>query len=122
MMRTIHGTIVRGKGRGDVLGIRTANVLADDQVLHLQGGIYAARIVVRGAEHIAAVSIGANVTFNETIRTIEAHIIDFSENILGEHVTLTLVARLRSMKRFATTDDLKAAIAEDIILVRKMMK
>jgi riboflavin kinase/FMN adenylyltransferase len=119
MTDTISGTVIRGRGR--LLGIPTANIAPENGTLEVEGGIYAARVKLRGAEYPAAVSVGANITFNETARTIEACILDFADDIVGERVELTFIARLRSMERFATVEALKVAIEQDIAQVRRMM-
>ena len=44
---------------------------------------------------------------------IEAYLLDFDENIYGEHLVLDLLAYLRPEKKFASLDDLVRQIGMD---------
>ena len=59
-------------------------------------------------------NIGNRPTVNEEGELrIEAHLFDFDENIYGEKITLHLIDRIRSEKRFLSFDDLKAQLSQD---------
>jgi riboflavin kinase/FMN adenylyltransferase len=80
-------------------------------------GVYAA--VYRrpdDTEHPCAVNIGRRPTFYNDAQhsLIEAHLLDFAGDIYGEPAAVQFLAFLRSEKRFAGLDELKAQLVLDI--------
>ena len=66
-------------------------------------------------------SVGVPVTFEGvTESTIEAHLLDFDQDIYGDALTLSFVRRLRPMVKFANTDELVAQIQQDIARTRQL--
>jgi riboflavin kinase/FMN adenylyltransferase len=59
-------------------------------------------------------SIGVRPTFGGTSKTIETYILDFRKDIYGCEVAIDIVDRLREEKKFASAEDLKRQIDEDI--------
>ncbi len=110
---TISGVVVYGDQRGRTLGFPTANIAASQNRVHPADGVYAAWAVVEGRRFPAVVNIGVRPTVNGKTRTIEAHIIDFDEDIYGRCLALSFVARLRDEMKFPGLDALKAQIARD---------
>jgi riboflavin kinase / FMN adenylyltransferase len=110
---SVGGTVVHGAGRGRTLGFPTANVQPDRPVL-VPAGVYGCDLLLDGAAHQAVVNIGVRPTFGETTTTVEAHVLDFSRDMYDRHVVLRFRERLRPERRFASLEDLKAQIAEDI--------
>jgi riboflavin kinase/FMN adenylyltransferase len=120
----LTGEVVRGAGRGRGLGIPTANVRPEGELLP-RTGIYAgrARLVDGSLERPAAVSIGTNPTFVPGAReiTVEAYLLDFDGDLYGKRLRLELLARLREERRFASADELVAQIHQDIARTREIV-
>jgi riboflavin kinase/FMN adenylyltransferase len=110
---SVGGTVVHGAGRGRTLGFPTANVQPDRPVL-VPAGVYGCDMLLDGAALHAVVNIGVRPTFGEATTTVEAHVLDFSADMYGRHVRLGFRSRLRPERKFATVDELRAQIAEDI--------
>ncbi|MEK7509491.1 MAG: riboflavin kinase [Patescibacteria group bacterium] len=101
--------VEQGSGYGRKLGFPTANIpLEDDSI----SGIYAARVEVDGATYCAAVFIDAKR------QLLEAHLLDFSGDLYGKIVTVTLEKKLRESMQFPDEVKLKQAIAADVEAVR----
>jgi len=124
----ITGAVVRGAGRGRGLGVPTANVAPEAELLP-RLGIYAARAHVlddAGAvvsSHRAALSVGSNPTFTRTSPmgpsvTVEAYLLDFDGDLYGQRLRLDVTHRLRDERRFDSTEALVAQIATDVTEVR----
>ena len=111
---SLAGCVVRGDGRGRQLGYPTANLgPLEDRKLLPGDGIYAGW-VERGQEGFrAALCIGRRPTFGEGPRTVEAHLLDFHGDLLGESLRVHWVARLRDEERFASVEALQVAMAQD---------
>ncbi|GKT37876.1 Riboflavin kinase like protein, partial [Aduncisulcus paluster] len=69
--------------------------------------------VVPGERYQAAVSVGSNPTFSGKARTVEAFIMDTAADLYGQHVAVDFVARVRSMEKFDSVDDLIVAMGKD---------
>lgn len=119
----LDGVVVRGDRRGRLLGYPTANVLARPYAAVPADGVYAAWLVrdKAGDRLPAAVSIGTNPTFAGQDRRVEAHVLDFHEDLYGEPVSLDFIARLRDMRTYDTVDLLVAQIERDIADTRTVM-
>lgn len=115
---TIAGPVGHGKQLGRKLGFPTANVEPSPLQLLPPPGVYAATAL----GHPAVVNIGHRPTVDAAGAplTVEAHIADFSGNLYGQHLELNLLRRLRPEQRFDSLDDLRQAIASDIINSRQI--
>ena len=128
----LQGPVVRGAGRGRALGIPTANVAPEAELLP-KLGIYAARARVldeRGAAgppHRVALSVGSNPTFKSdsaagaTPVTVEAHLLDFDGDLYGRRLRLDVLHRLRDEWRFESVEALLAQIADDVAQTRRLL-
>ena len=109
----VTGPVVRGAARGRILGFPTANVQPERPVL-VPAGVYACRADTPGGGHRAVVNIGVRPTFQETVVTVEAHLLDFTSDLYGHRLTLEFQRRLRDEVRFPSVEALRAQIARDI--------
>ena len=121
----IDGIVVRGAGRGRTLGVPTINLAHQGEILP-KPGVYAGR--ARRIEgdptwFAAAISIGTNPTFTQRGDPelfIEAHLLDFAGDLYETRMRLAFVAHLREQRRYATVDELVAAIRGDIARTREI--
>jgi riboflavin kinase/FMN adenylyltransferase len=109
----LTGVVVVGARRGATLGFPTAN-LAEVATLLPAGGVYAARVAVDGRDHAAAVHVGPNVTFGESRVSVEAHLVGFAGDLYGRTLDVDFLDRVRDTRRFASVEDLKASLADDV--------
>ena len=115
-------TVVRGEQRGRTIGFPTLNLDPAD----LAGcvvpaeGVYAASVGVTGGDRDlpAAVSIGTKPTFDGTALTVEAHLLDFSGELYGREVRVRFIRWLRGQQRYASVEELRAAVARDVAATR----
>ncbi|HSU68278.1 MAG TPA: riboflavin biosynthesis protein RibF [Tepidisphaeraceae bacterium] len=110
---TLQGAVVRGAARGRELGVPTANLQCEEQLIPADA-VYAGRINVDGRDWPAAVSIGTNPTFGSNPRTVEAHLIGYAGDLYGRTLRLDLIDWLREQRTFAGIEPLKEWIAQDI--------
>jgi riboflavin kinase/FMN adenylyltransferase len=124
--------VVRGDGRGKVLGFPTANVAPPMYSAIPADGVYAAWFtvlghgpvvgtVVPGERYQAAVSVGTNPTFSGRTRTVEAYVLDTSADLYGQHVAVDFVARIRGQRQFAEVADLIAEMETDTERARTIL-
>jgi riboflavin kinase/FMN adenylyltransferase len=128
----VEGVVVRGDGRGKVLGFPTANVAPPMYSAIPADGVYAAWFtvlghgpiagaVVPGERYQAAVSVGTNPTFSGRTRTVEAFVLDTSADLYGQHVAVDFVARIRGQEKFARVEDLVTAMGADTERARAIL-
>lgn len=121
---SVHGTVVKGAGRGgSLLGTPTANIAAKGEIIPKEG-VYAVKIGIEGKIYGGAANIGRNPTFGGSEQSTEVHIFGFGGDILGRDITLYFIDRIRDEKTFPDKDSLKEQINKDIerskeILARK---
>jgi len=117
----VRGRIIHGHGRGMSLHFPTAN-LADVDCMVPADGIYAGKAFLGDETHSAAIHVGPNVTFGESDRGFEVHLLDFAGRIYGEWLEVDFIARIRDSVRFETAERLQAAIADDCRKVREVLR
>lgn len=117
---SIEGTVVPGRQLGRKIGYPTANIEIEDAPRRLlpPDGVYAADVTVDHdpTAHRAMVNIGRRPTVDnsaEPLRTIEAHILNFSADLYSRRLTLTFLRRLRDERRFSSLEALTAQLALD---------
>ncbi len=111
------GTVVHGDRRG--IGFPTANVQAIADLLpHV--GVYGGVGIARGKAYPAAINIGHNPTFTDVELRIEAHLLDFEGDLYGQPIELHFLRRWRDEKKFASVDQLVAAIKRDLDKTRQL--
>jgi riboflavin kinase/FMN adenylyltransferase len=114
----VRGEVVHGDGRGRELGFPTANLVPDEQrLVRPDMGVYACR--ANGVA--AAINIGVRPMF-ETGRgvLIEAHLIDYEEDLYGTELRIDFLSRLRGERLFGSADALIDQIADDIERTREL--
>ena len=115
---TYAGTVVNGDKRGRKLGFPTANVEIADNRAMLPNGAYIVRVKVRGENFNGIANVGDNPTFKVAKRRLEVFIDNFSGDIYGEEIFVGFAGKLRDEKIFASVDDLKAQLNEDLRIMR----
>ncbi|HZU07117.1 MAG TPA: bifunctional riboflavin kinase/FAD synthetase [Chloroflexota bacterium] len=114
----LAGEVIGGARRGRQLGFPTANLRPpDDQLLPAQG-VYAGWAQISSGVYPAVANIGARPTFGEEQPLIEVHLLDFDGDLYGQHLAFDFADRLRTIRRFASLDELRAQIAQDIATAR----
>jgi riboflavin kinase/FMN adenylyltransferase len=119
----IRGKVIQGFGRGRQLGIPTANLQCDDQLIPADG-VYAARCSIDGVPFAAAVSIGSLPTFEQRQFQVEAHLIDFTPagsnqgELYDKTIEIELTDWVREQRKFAGVAELMEQIARDLSFIR----
>ena len=111
----LSGTVVVGKRLGHTIGFPTANVQMEQFKFLPKGGVYVASARLSdGRIYRSVVNIGTQPTTPGTHNlAVEAFLLDFNEDIYGQHLALDLLAFLRPEKKFASIEDLVRQIGMD---------
>lgn len=115
----IEGVVRMGRQEGRDMGFRTANLAVDDVVQALGDGVYAAYAHVGEDVYKAAVSVGIPPMFeDEATANVEAHLLDFEDDLYGRAVTVEFVEWLRPMMKFPSVEELIETVMGNIAWVR----
>jgi len=119
----IKGKVIPGDGRGKTIGIPTANLEIWQEQAIPKTGVYAAWAKIRDRTFEAVVNIGVRPTFEleTSLPRVEAHVLDFHEEIYGEEIILSFVARLRDERRFPNIEALVEQIRYDISRTKQLL-
>ena len=117
---TLEGKVVHGEGRGKTIGIPTANLCTDKELLP-RPGVYAVKVRLADQFFDGVANIGTNPTFGGSKTTIEVHILDFSGDIYGTSLRLYFLEHLRDEVQFPSASLLIKAIQADICRARQVL-
>ncbi len=112
------GRIIHAKGLGKKMGYPTANLDLVDNFVIPKYGVYDTDIIINGKKFKASTNIGTNPTVEHDGIKIEAHILDFDEDIYGEIVELELLEFVRPELKFDSIEELFEQIAKDVLVTR----
>lgn len=115
----LTGIVVKGAQRGRTLGFPTIN-LACEQELLPRDGVYVAQVTVEDQTHRAVANVGTRPTVEEDgPRLVEAHILDFDQDLYGVHARVGVCHRLRDEMHFESLEALQKQIALDARAARE---
>ena len=119
---SFSGKIIEGKKMGKKIGYPTANIIVENvNKLMPNDGVYAVYIKVNSKDYMGMMNIGYNPTFNSSKKSVEVHILDFSEDIYGIDVKVSIVEKIRKEKKFLSVEDLKKNLDIDKKKVRQLL-
>lgn len=120
---SLHGPVIHGDGRGRTINVPTANISYSHDKMIPAKGIYACWAYLNGKKYRAAINIGTNPTFTPDKQTpnVEAHLLDFQQELYGEDLRLEFVARLRDELKFDSVDVLREQIWKDVAITRELL-
>ncbi|MBQ2377214.1 MAG: bifunctional riboflavin kinase/FAD synthetase [Clostridia bacterium] len=112
---SVTGKVVRGKQLGRTLGLPTVNQFFSEELLIPKNGIYASSCKIDGITYRAVSNVGLRPTVENSDRiNCETHIIGYSGDLYGRDLRVEFFARLRGERKFASVEELQAAINGDV--------
>jgi len=121
---TLAGIVCEGKQIGRKLGFPTANLAYNPEVRYPPDGVYAALVEIEGMKGAfsAILNQGRRPTVPDGQKTIEIHLLDFSEDLYGRALCVHYIELLREEKRFNSLDELKSQLARDVESARQIFE
>jgi riboflavin kinase/FMN adenylyltransferase len=116
----LEGEVVHGDKRGRVIGFPTANIDVQNEILPAFG-VYACEVMrnTKGTVHQAVMNCGYRPTLGQDLRLqVEAHLLDFDDDLYGEKLSFRLRKFIRKEMRFSGFNDLKEQISKDVKAAR----
>jgi len=110
---SLLGTVVQGKALGRQLGIPTANISVEGELLP-PAGVYSAQVVRRGRLYGGVMNIDRS-------GVVEVHLFDFCGSLYGEELDIVVGKMIREERDFPNTDTLAAQMRSDIAIARQIL-
>jgi riboflavin kinase/FMN adenylyltransferase len=116
----LDGCVLEGKRLGRKLGFPTLNIEVENELIPASGVyITAVHIPSFGRTFASVTNIGTRPTvYENSILTVETHLLDFSADVYRERVRLFFIRRLRDEQSFPSTVQLMAQIQRDVEATR----
>ncbi|MBE9040236.1 bifunctional riboflavin kinase/FAD synthetase [Oscillatoriales cyanobacterium LEGE 11467] len=110
----LTGTVEKGQQLGRTLGFPTANLNIPVEKYLPRWGVYSVRVDTPNVTgHPGVMNIGCRPTVKGERPTVEVHLLEWSQDLYGQTVTVHLQDFLRPEQKFESLDALKAQIQKD---------
>jgi riboflavin kinase / FMN adenylyltransferase len=118
---SIAGIVIQGDRLGRTLGFPTANIETGGLALP-PNGVYVVHAALSGKNCPAVLNIGYRPTLKNPHHSlrVEAHLLDFKDDIYGQELEITFLEKLREETKFLSLDDLRQQIARDVQQARQI--
>ncbi len=123
---SIEGTVVHGRGLGSKIGFPTANIDISKNIKLPGSGVYLTKSSIDNQLFDSITNIGSNPTINDYLTdriSCETHVIGYSSlNLYGKEIVIQFKRKIRNEQKFDSLDQLRKAIENDILLVKKQLE
>jgi riboflavin kinase/FMN adenylyltransferase len=118
---SIEGNVIKGTGRGEkLLHIPTANITTPNELVPREG-VYAVKAGFKDRFFDGVANIGRKPTFGDSQTSYEVHLLNFSDNLLGENLRIYFIDWIRNQKSFPDVLTLEKQIRRDIDYAKKVL-
>jgi len=120
---TASGTVVRGKGLGNTVGMPTANLDTSDDVSSVVPGVYAVDVTLDGRVYYGITHTGKRPSVDDSEQiTIETYIFDFDGELYDKALSLRAYKFIRPTVNFDSLEEVKKQVDKDIAAVKEFFK
>jgi riboflavin kinase/FMN adenylyltransferase len=120
---SVSGEVMHGQARGRSIGFPTANLNISNLQLLPQPGVYAGICgLPDGRKLPSVINLGYRPTVtNDQMLSAEVHILDFSQDLYGQSLTLEFWRYLRAEEKFSSLGALGNQIESDCCTARAIL-
>lgn len=117
----IKGRVVTGNRIGRTISFPTANIEYPQNIIKAARGVYVAIVEFDKQKYPAMVNLGKRPTIQGASHNLllEAHLLDFDDNIYDKDIKVSFVKKIRNEQKFASLPDLKSQLVKDENEVRE---
>ncbi len=124
---SLTGVVVKGQQLGRTIGFPTANLQLPPEKFLPKSGVYCVQVCSSSptsavSSQPGVMNIGHRPTVDGTTLTVEIHLLDWSGDLYGQTLTVSLKQFLRPEQKFASLDALKTQIQADCEVARALFK
>lgn len=110
----VVGTVRHGRQLGRSIGIPTINQVPDGRKLLPPRGVYFSEVRAGKSCWQGVTNIGYKPTVDGSFLGVETHLYDTDEDLYGRQVQVSILRFRRPERRFASVDELKRQMEQDI--------
>lgn len=111
----VKGMVIPGRAIGRTIGFPTANIRLSYHYRMPKEGVYFGWIQIQDRWHQAVMNYGYRPSIDDNLTPLlEVHVLNFKGELVGEVVAVIISEHHRSEMKFASLDQLKAQIANDV--------
>ncbi len=120
----LTGFVVKGDGRGKILGFPTANIVpTDPNKLIPARGVYLVSVTIDDNRYYGMMNIGFRPTFDHSGKKyIEVHFFDYSDDCYGKVIKVEFIKYLRQEQKFESIEELKNQLEKDKTICLSIIK
>lgn len=108
------GNVVKGKQIGRTIGFPTANIkIKESYKLIPESGVFVVAIKIKSIVCRGIMNIGNQPTVNGNSKRIEVHVLNFSDDLYDQNVTVCILDFIREEKKFDSLENLKSQLEKD---------
>jgi riboflavin kinase/FMN adenylyltransferase len=116
---SVVGKVVEGRRLGHTIGFPTVNLAIGEEQMP-PDGVWTVRVKAANQWHPGVANLGRRPTVGGDLRTLEAHLLDFSGNLYGKTIEVEFGQKLRNEQKFSSIKELRQQIHQDIEAARKL--
>ena len=114
--REVRGRVIKGDGRGRVLGYPTANLTRHFFRRHpLPDGVYGGLVIISLRCYSALAIIGVD-------KKVEIYVLNWRRNLYGQYLRMVIIKKIRPLRLFKDSNKLKTRIKKDIAAARRILR
>lgn len=115
----VKGIIIHGQHLGRTLGFPTANLSIPEELIIPLSGVYSGLAKIDSKVYHAVINVGKRPTVGDLKKDlVEAHLLDFDEDIYGKNIEVSFLKRIRDEIKFNSLDELKTQIKKDCDFIK----
>lgn len=115
----VTSVVEHGNQIGRTIGIPTMNQLPPEEKLLPPNGVYITEVYMEEQQYRGVTNVGCKPTIEgRNPIGVETHLLDFAGDIYDKVVTVEFIDRVREERKFASIDELKAQMQNDIAFAR----
>ena len=115
----IRGRVIKGDQKATKTGFPTSNLNAKLVKNKIKKGVYAAQLEYSKKTYQAILVYGALGKKNET--KLEIFIFNFRQNLYNKTIKVKILNKVRPIKKFKNTGELKIQIVKDIKKAKRIL-
>lgn len=118
----LAGKVIKGDGRGRLLGYPTANLAISEGFIIPGDGVYAVTVSIANKQYWGMANIGSNPTFNLNSPRIEIHVLDFIGDLYNQSIHVQFIRSIRKEIKFINSEALIRQLTLDTNTTRAILK
>lgn len=115
----VTSVVKHGNRIGRTIGIPTINQIPPEEKLLPPNGVYVTEVCIDEHRYRGITNVGCKPTIEgKNPIGVETHLLDFKEDVYDRLVTVEFISRVREERRFASVEELKEQMQNDIAFRR----